>query len=787
MKRIGSHIPYLIFLIIPLLVYYWRIIFAGEIICGGDMINQFVPWREFALHEIWQGRFPIWNPWVFCGTPFAANIQTSLFYPWNLLNLFLSVESTFSLSLAFHHALSLLGMYLFLYKLWGDKGGAVLGALAYGWSGFFITHGHDGHLIHARAYALLPFALYIQTCWRDRLRLKSLALFAIVLSGLFYAGHTQIPLYVYYLLMFRAVWWGLGDMRSSGRIKDLIPYPLWTLAGQALALGLAAFVIVPLLELSSETASRAGGADYQFATSDSMPPQHIITLAIPFFYGDPTSEAREGRFWETKTGYHEISGYCGVLPLILLLLAFIPISEKKRDNLEQFRRWDAWFFLFVTIFGILFAMGEYNPLYPLLYYGLPGWSYFRVPGRLLLMFIIGVSVLSARGMMCWRRNDFSVTINSWQLKTGVIASVLLLVLTIILSGSKPALLNLLREFEIDRTIAEYQLWFTNRAAIGQRLPNILFETRYAWMLNSCLQACAWAAAGWISLFAVLRMRKRHIWIVPASILVFDLLFFSARFVKTLPADQWRETFFPETELVQVLKNHANGGRILCLDDAIGYPAINTHPELRPNRLMHYGIMTVRGYDPLILRSYAGYVNRIYGKDPDAPQGGLLLFPSVPAQEDLCTMNVSLVLTTQSLSKPFDEIWCNANSGLKVYCVNSIGQPIYFAEREKESKIDVLVMEPSYINFSINTPIANSIIIPQNYYKGWRLEETQQDVSIEKYKDTFLAVKASSGKHHISLSITPFAMQPLTGFTIGVIITVISILIILSIFFISKKT
>jgi len=786
MKRIKPHIPYLIFLIIPLLAYYWRIIFAGEIICGGDMINQFVPWREFALKEIWQGRFPIWNPFVFCGTPFAANIQTSLFYPWNLLNLFLSVERTFSLSLAFHHALSLLGMYLFLYKLWGDKGGAVLGALAYGWSGFFITHGHDGHLIHARAYALLPFALYIQTCWRDGIKLKSVALFAIVLSGLFYAGHTQIPLYVYYLLMFRAVWWGIGDKLRSGQIKDLFPYPLWTLAGQALALGLAAFVIVPLLELSFETASRAGGADYQFATSDSMPPQHIVTLAIPFFYGDPTSEALEGRFWETKTGYHEISGYCGVLPLILLLLAFLPIPGKKRDSLEQFRRWEAWFFLLVAIFGVFFAMGEHNPLYPLLYYGLPGWSYFRVPGRLLLMFIIGVSVLSARGMMCWRRNDFSVAINSWQLKTGVIASVLLLILTIILAGSKPALINFLREFEIDRTIAELHLWFTKRAAISQKIPGILFETRYAWMLNSCLQACGWAAVGWISLFAVIRMKKRYIWILPAVILMLDLLFFSSRFVNTLPADQWREAFFPETELVQVLKDNANGGRILCLDDAIGYPAINTHPELRPNRLMHYGIITVRGYDPLILRSYAGYVNRIYGKDPDAPQGGLLFFPSVPSGDALRTMNVSLVLTTQPLPKSFDDIWRNADSGLRIYSVKRTGQPLFFVDQTEESKMEVLAMEPSYIKVNINTQISNSIVIPQNYYKGWRLEGTRSDIEIEKYKDVFLAVKAPTGKYDLTLSMTPLALHPLAGFTIGGIITIISLMIILSVFLFTKR-
>ena len=204
-KRIVLHAPYLLFLFLPIGLFHWKIVFAGELICGGDLINQFIPWRKFALGELSAGRFPLWNPYVFCGAPFLANIQTSLFYPWNLFHVFFSVERVFSLSLVFHHLLAAGSMYLFLHHLWRSKGGAAFGAVVYAWSGFLITHGHDGHLIHVRAYALIPLALYFQTCWRENDSFGRLFVFALVLAGMFYAGHTQIPLYIFYLLLARGV------------------------------------------------------------------------------------------------------------------------------------------------------------------------------------------------------------------------------------------------------------------------------------------------------------------------------------------------------------------------------------------------------------------------------------------------------------------------------------------------------------------------------------------------------------------------------------------------------
>lgn len=772
MSRIKSQWPYLLVLLLSILLYHWRILLLGEIICGGDAVSQFIPWREFALREIVQGRFPLWNPFVFCGAPFAANIQTSLFYPLNFFNLIFSVERTFSLALAFHHLLAAVAMYAFLIRLWGDRGGAVIGAIAYSWSGFFITHGSDGHLIHIRAYAWLPLALTLQTQWREGINSRQIVLFALSLAALFYAGHTQIPLYVFYLLIFRSLWWGIQDYRKNPTFRALARYPFWTLAGQALAVGMAALILVPLVELSRTTAGRAGGAEYEFAVSDSMPPQHVLTLIAPFFFGDPSSATREGQFWETRTGYHEISGYIGILPLLLLFFAFLP--RNREEDAVDFMRNEVRFFALLAAGGVFFALGSYTPFYKILYYGLPGWSYFRVPGRLLLLFIIGASTLAARGFQVWQNVEFRLAANSRVGLAALLFTFLLIIGTIILANSKEAILFELREFEIDRTITDLGLWTTPRSAISQQLPDFLFDERYTCMLRSCLAACGWLIAGWIALFLVTKTPPRLRWILPALLLTGDLLLFAEHFGKTLPADRWKETHFPNSELIQVLQKNAKGDRILCLDDAIGYPVLNFHPELRPNRLMHYGLATVRGYDPIILKSFTQYVNRIFNKNPDTPQGGLLFFPTLPAQEALDRMDARLILTAQALPDAYPKIWQSKASGLTVY-ENPGCKSLLYAEKDIESsELTIQIILPNRIDFRIKTPAPNRVFISQVNYPGWSVNTAESGAQLSSANEPFLAVDVPAGDHEISLRMDLFSFSPMSSFVLGGLITVIAI-------------
>lgn len=745
-------------LTLPVFLFHIDILLFGEWIGGGDLINQFVPWREFALSELAAGRFPAWNPHLFSGTPFAANIQTSLFYPENLLHLIMPTESVFSWSLAFHHLMAALAMYAFLYSLTDTSPAAAFGAIVYAWSGFFITHAHDGHLIHARAYAWIPLALLAQGAGTG-FSLRRAAALGLCLAMMFYAGHTQIPLYIFYLLIARAVWQSAWRWRSGETQGAVLAGAGTTAAGIALSMGLSALVLWPLAHLSGLTAGRAGGADYAFATSDSMPPAFLASFIAPFFFGDPTAGAREAQFWLTRTGYHELSGYIGVFGLLICLFAALPRHNHAQQKMAPLQ---TGFFALIAALALAFALGKYNPLYPILYYGLPGWSFFRVPARLVMIFIIGASVVSAMGLKRWIDNDRTRLADAWPVKTAILASAGIAIITLIAALSEPALRAWLREFEINRTVFEMELWTVNRADISARLPEALFAIRYSYIRDSLIVACGWLGLGWLSL-VMMKLRSAN-WLrwAPALVLTFELLWFSHRFIESYPPREWQARFYPESDIARAIESASGDGRALLLDDALGYPGIEYHPELRPNRLMRYGVDTARGYDPLILQRYADFANVIYGKAPGTPQGGLLFFAQAPPESAIDQLAANALVTTQNPGDGWREAWRSPASPVAVYQSIRDRPMLYHSDADAVCSIEIINNEPGGLSAHVTSDRPGQIIWSQTFHPNWQAFVNGHATQTLENNNTWLAIEIAEGESTIE-----FIFQPLQFYYGGV--------------------
>ena len=84
-----------------------------------DRWAYFAPMSYYLDVTLQQGHFPLWNPLVSCGTPFAADPQTSLFYPFQLLRSLLTFGPTpyktfvgLALLVILHALLAGLGTYI---------------------------------------------------------------------------------------------------------------------------------------------------------------------------------------------------------------------------------------------------------------------------------------------------------------------------------------------------------------------------------------------------------------------------------------------------------------------------------------------------------------------------------------------------------------------------------------------------------------------------------------------------------------------------------------------------
>ncbi len=68
--------------------FFWQVLLTPNTWMpagGGDLAPFLYPNYRFAAENLRQGIIPLWNPHLYSGTPFAADIQSGLFYPINLI------------------------------------------------------------------------------------------------------------------------------------------------------------------------------------------------------------------------------------------------------------------------------------------------------------------------------------------------------------------------------------------------------------------------------------------------------------------------------------------------------------------------------------------------------------------------------------------------------------------------------------------------------------------------------------------------------------------------------
>ncbi|HXI16332.1 MAG TPA: hypothetical protein VNM48_08165, partial [Chloroflexota bacterium] len=132
-----------------MLAAFCALLLRGTLLRGGamlgfDLFNYFFPGKVFAAEALWRGQLPLWNPGVFFGVPFLANVQMGVLYPPNLLFLLLEFPRAVAVSQWLHLSAGAAGMFLLSRWVWRlAPFPAAAGALAFVGGGFFGAHmGH---------------------------------------------------------------------------------------------------------------------------------------------------------------------------------------------------------------------------------------------------------------------------------------------------------------------------------------------------------------------------------------------------------------------------------------------------------------------------------------------------------------------------------------------------------------------------------------------------------------------------------------------------------------------
>lgn len=417
------------------LLFFYDLLAERYILTERDLSAYFIPPRFFWVESIKNGDFPLWNPYQFSGHPFFANPQHAVLYPLNTLFFLLPFDVAFNTIIVFHFFLGGLFTYLFLRDLGVNSTGSLLSGLIFMLGGYLLS-------VHSLLTILLSvvWTPLIMLFFRRAIfnpGLKNEILTSIFMTISFLGGGVEIVYGNFFVLLVMVIFSAfpyigfVGDEPRRhkflgsvpiywGRIKGLFNRFRSLLIVSIVFLLLSAIQFIPFLELLIHSV-RGKGISYHEATVWSFAPKDILLFFLPDAYGYFLDMKK---YWVNQCWFKTL--YTGGLPFILSLVFFLsgrhvgeplfglhqigrpqraaPTIRGGRDGAAEFGK-SRGFYLALILVSLFLALGQYNPLYPLVFKYVPFFNGIRYPAKFLYIFVLILSVTAGLGFQ--RMTEFS--------------------------------------------------------------------------------------------------------------------------------------------------------------------------------------------------------------------------------------------------------------------------------------------------------------------------------------------------------------------------------------------
>ncbi len=644
-----------------------------------DLVLENYVWKTFAREQLRSGELPLWQPYILGGSPFLAAGQSSALYPFNLLFLILPIPAAYGWFAVSQLWAAGLAMTVLARMLGIRRPGALIAAIAYQMSGFFLARVVFTMIVATAVWLPLLLALIELTIRQAPLRgrpasLPWAALGAGVLGMAALAGHAEALYYTLLVMAFYAaarllaeLIAGRGDWRHT--LRRVAVRGAWLLALVGVGLALGAVQIIPSVELASRSA-RVGGNTLSEILSFAYPPRQALAFLMPNFYGSPAHHSYFDVFtwrqtaitvnalgapihtteWGIKN-YVEGGAYMGLLPLLLALIAVThgliaalrPRSGYARQvGAEGPGRPYRLIFAALAVVAVLIVFG--TPFYSLLYHTLPFIDQSRAIFRWVWPLTLAMAVLAGFGAQVIREGAQNGHGRSERLISGV---GWLAIGGGLLSAAGLAASRLL----YDRIAG-----LVERAFNGLALANTAFPDARAFYSYEAANAL-WLAlmlilSGGTLLLAARASRwigtqRESLWAAFAAVvLAVDL---AVPFAGFAPAsDPTLLEAVPPA--IGWLKERAAGGepfRFMAYEE----PGADT---MNANIGWIHGLQDAAGYDSLIPGQYAAYMAAITAQ-PDLPYNRIApLYTTDPLALDsplLDLLNVRYIVTEEVIDSP----------------------------------------------------------------------------------------------------------------------------------------
>ena len=337
-----------------------------------DVVVFFVPLKGYLGTSLLEGRLPLWNPYIFLGQPFLAELQTGVFYPPSLL-LLAGMPVGLNLFLVFHYALGLGGIVRFLAARDLGPASIAIGALTFVIGGFLVSLMNVMNFLQSVVWA--PWILLVWSRSLEQPTGGRFAVFVVLLGLQALAGGVEVQLLTIALVVMETI------RRPRSR---WIAVARLTAAG-ALAGAVAAFQLLPTAELVHES-TRGEAFTLEEVTHFSLEPASLVqlflpqssALMVPAEQGGMSVGIESGRRWLGTI-------YFGLIPFVCALTG----AAAGRERIW----WPS-----VAVVGFLLALGSHTPVFGSLYAMAPAIvGKFRYPEKCFFLAHFALTLLAAEG------------------------------------------------------------------------------------------------------------------------------------------------------------------------------------------------------------------------------------------------------------------------------------------------------------------------------------------------------------------------------------------------------
>lgn len=711
-----------------------------------DIPAVIMPWKELGI-DLWlQGIIPLWNPFVGTGLPLAANFQSGIFYPFNLVFIlltkimgihgFLSAWNIYILSIP---VLTAYFSYLFLRQKKVGVEGAVFAGIAFSLSTSMIGWLEYGNMGHSILW--LPLMLYFADKIINENRLNFLPLLSISLALSILAGYPQLSIFsliTLALFSFFAIIIDIKQNKKRLKLAGLITTAV------IIGIGLSSVQILPSVELLKYSARSSDpfiiSQNYGF-----LQVKHLLTLFAPDLFGNPAS----GNYFGGLT-YNDFGLYVGIITLLFAFLA--PLFQRERG---------VRFFILMALLSLFLSLE--NPLSRLVYtMRLPGLSG-SIASRWLFIFDFSLCMLGGYGLDQIIKNKDKKGIFK---KCFLVFSVFFLILIFI-----------------------WLIVFAQNLSVSKRnliLPSIIF-------LASSLTL-------FLYLTKIVPEKFKKIFPILIILLVsFELVRQAVKFNPFSP----KEYFFPKTEVTDFLIKNTEKQRIIgSIPASMNMPYRLYSPEAyEPMLLERFSqfISIINGTKPTtgtkfgIIENYQSklidllavkYVvynpedfrTNFYPPNPDFPKDRfkkVFQYGKTSVYENKNVLPRAFLVgdyVSETDPQKIAGLLLAKDFNLRKSVI--LERDINIPKNPCDGLSEIKDYKANKINIFVNSPSTCLLFLSDNYYPGWIAKVNGEETEIMRANFTFRAVKVPQGEHIVN-----FEYQP-DSFKIGLYLTAASSVILL---------